>query len=66
MKELVAKYLGEQEANKRPALTVDGVEFTDDGLRKLLVSESFHREVVLISNFENRRVTLVPQNILQG
>jgi len=38
IKDLVRKYLGEQEANKRPTLTVNHVEMNENGLRKLLVS----------------------------
>ena len=37
-KELVAKYLGEQEASKRPFPTADSVELNENGLKLLLVS----------------------------
>ena len=40
MKDLVRKYLGEQEANKRPTLMANQVEMNENGLRRLLVRYS--------------------------
>lgn len=37
VRDLVAKYLGEQEAYKRPTLTSEAVEMNENGIRKLLV-----------------------------
>ena len=37
MKDLVRKYLGDQEASKRPTLSADHVQMNEKGLKKLLV-----------------------------
>ena len=40
VKDLVRKYLGEQEASKRPTLRADQVVMNENGLKKLLVKKT--------------------------
>lgn len=41
MKELILKFMGEQEAENRKTLSVDSVPLDESGLRELLVCSNF-------------------------
>jgi len=76
VKDLVRKYLGEQEANKRPTLMANQVEMNENGLRRLLAAGCWRAAVDfttkyltahgqgLVSMGQNQRSNLSP-SILQ-
>ncbi|XP_057314478.1 trafficking protein particle complex subunit 12-like [Hydractinia symbiolongicarpus] len=51
VRDLVAKYLGEQEAYKRPTLTSEAVEMNENGIRKLLSAGCWRAAVDLTTKY---------------
>lgn len=63
MRDLVYRYMGEQEAIRRHVLTADAVSQDFDGLRKLTVSSCLLKPTVRFVHHISLNEVLHPQNM---